>query len=369
MARTAQFKRARMSPREVDALPLKARRHPLVAVIARELKRCGVGGRPARPTDRLIIGVSGGADSTALLLGCAAISGRRNAAEAFVEPIAVHVHHHLRSSADDDAQMVSDLCDRLGIELHVRHVNPRPLNGNISANARKLRYAAMVDVAMSREAQFIAVAHHAEDQLETVLMALCRGAGMHGLAAMVPARLLGEDLTLVRPLLRVRKSECENLCRAAGVKWADDPTNTDVNQVRARLRRDVVPVLEELWPGAATRASAATDMANIASAGLERWLMKVFGDSGQRSWERHAIRGLPPAVIAAALRRAAVEMAAEVVDTLGQNHLLDAAHAIADDVRRPRRFAWPGGLTCVVQSERVSIEREISRVKGKGRKA
>ena len=82
MPRTAQAQRARKPSRGVDALPLKARRHPLVGMLARELKRCGVGQRSGGKVQRIIVAVSGGADSTALLLGCAAIAKRRSAAEA-----------------------------------------------------------------------------------------------------------------------------------------------------------------------------------------------------------------------------------------------------------------------------------------------
>jgi tRNA(Ile)-lysidine synthase len=363
MVRTAQTRRARVPARDGESLPLKARRHPLVAMVDRELRRCEVGAGSGAKRAKVVVGVSGGADSTALLLACTAIARRRNPKDAFVEPIAVHVHHHLRPSADAEAQCVSKLCKRLGVELHVRHVRPALMNGNVSANARKLRYDALANVAAKREARFVAVAHHAEDQLETMLMAICRGTGIHGLAAMASSRPLAEHITLVRPLLRVRKAECEDLCRAAGVAWVEDPSNVDVNRARARMRRDVLPALDELWPGAARRASAAAEVADAAAAALEHWLDESFGPPSQREWDRSAINRLPAAVIGAGLRRAALRLVPSVADALGQDQLLDAARAVADDVRRPRRFEWPGGLACVVNSRLVRIDAAPSRGK------
>ncbi|MDY7110484.1 MAG: tRNA lysidine(34) synthetase TilS, partial [Planctomycetota bacterium] len=161
------------------ALPVAARRHRLVAELDRRLRR---GDHPAG--GRLVIGVSGGADSVALLLACLALSRRRTAETAF-HPIAAHVHHHLRGeSADADAAFVADLCTRFDIPLHVEHVRPGSMPGNIAENARELRYEALKRIAQETGSAAVAVAHHADDQFETMLIALCRGAGVEGLAGM-----------------------------------------------------------------------------------------------------------------------------------------------------------------------------------------
>ncbi len=170
------------------------------------------------------------------------------------EPVVVHVHHHLRDAADADADWVMLLCGRFGVECHIEHVHPAFERGNTYANARRLRYAAMTKVAGEIGAKHVLVAHHAEDQLETVLMAMCRGAGPRGLTGMRMSRAMG-GLTLLRPLLHVRKHDCEEMCRKADIEWREDASNKDVSRRRARLRRDVLPVLEELWPDAAKRAS------------------------------------------------------------------------------------------------------------------
>lgn len=254
-----------------QVLPLAVRRHPLVREVDRQLARCGLTKSPDadRPIP-LAIGVSGGPDSVALLLACLALRRRKKRDSAPLEIVVAHVHHHLRESADDDARWVMQLCDRLAVPVHVEHVRLSGLKGNVSANARRLRYQALAEVAKRVSAKHVAVAHHAEDQLETMLMALCRGAGARGLAGMRPTRKIDDGITIVRPFLRVRKRDCEDLCRKAEIAWREDPSNVDVSKRRARLRRDVTPVLEELWPGAARRAAACAKILALASDALER---------------------------------------------------------------------------------------------------
>ena len=337
--------------RRPDTLPLAARRHLFVAHLQRGFQRAGLGSKIA---SSLVVGVSGGADSTALLLGCLAISGRTRSGH-HPAPIACHVHHHLRDSADRDAEFVAEVCERFGIRLHVEDVQPSKLKGNLAANARRLRYEALRRVAMRESAGYVAVAHHAEDQFETVLMALCRGAGPDGLAGMSWCRPLDASVSLIRPMLAVRKSDCEGFCRAAGIQWREDPSNTDTTKVRARLRREVLPILESLWPDAARRASATADMLQIARSAITRELDEQFGAIGETQWDRRAIETLPLALIAAGLRRAALHLAPDIADELNQSIATQAAEAVQSDERRPRQFAWPGRLTVRVTSRHVSI--------------
>ncbi len=334
-------------------LPVAARRHRLVAEVHRRLAGCC--GVPAGAT--VAIGVSGGPDSLALLLAAAAICRHRGGSgAAAVKPVAVHVNHHLRDASQDDEALVVEVCHRYGLDLHVRHVYPQRRSGNLPANARESRYAVLAASARSAAAECVAVAHHAEDQLETMLMALGRGTGLSGLAGMRWSRPLAEGIVLVRPLLAVRKSDCEDFCRAAEVTWCDDPTNADPTTARGRLRRDVLGVFETLWPDAAARASGTADVVAAARAALEQELTRVFGDPSIRRWDRDALRPLPGAVIAAGLRRAAVNASPEIADDLGQKVLGAAADAIADTQRRPRSFDWPGGLRAVVTSREVRLE-------------
>lgn len=358
-------------PQGAESLPLKARRHPFVPQLERGLRRAGLpmdqrSSRPCRIP--LVVGVSGGADSLALLLGCVAIS-RRSKARVRLVPIVCHVHHHLRATADADAEFVADMCVRLGLQFCLEHVQPSSMPGNIASNARRLRYEALQTVAQRTGAAHVAVAHHAEDQLETILMALCRGAGPDGIAGMPWSRRLDDSISLVRPLLSVRKTECEEFCRVAGIRWREDPSNADATKARARLRREVLPVLESLWPDAARRASATADMFQTARDALSKEVELQFGPASQTQWERRRLVQLPLALIAAGLRRAALTLAPETADELAHAHAMQVAEAIQSNGRRPRRFAWPGGLTVHVTSKAASMSPQRQSTRRQTRKS
>jgi tRNA(Ile)-lysidine synthase len=235
-------------------LPLAARRHSLVRELDRQLAVCGLTNEAAAGTCTVVVAVSGGADSVALLLACLALQRRKRRLSMPFRPVAVHVHHHLRQAADDDAEWVTSLCKMFGIECHVKHIHPATESGNVYASARRLRYESLERVAAEVAAGHVLTAHQAHDQLETMLMAMCRGAGPRGMAGMRLSRPMG-SVQLLRPLLHVGRRDCEEMCRKAGIEWREDESNHDVSRRRARLRRDVLPVLEELWPGAAKRAA------------------------------------------------------------------------------------------------------------------
>ena len=359
-------------------LPLAVRRHKLIFEIEQGLLRCGVPlddeSSPRGPIP-LIIGVSGGADSVSLLLGCVAISQRSSHKR--LVPIAVHVHHHLRESADADAEFVAGFCQQLQVRVHVRHVHPSELPGNCSANARRLRYQALCEVAISEGAQFIAVAHHGEDQLETMIASLCRGAGLEGLAGMPWSRTLeeccehaaemkeqllnkhGRGLRLIRPLLALRRADCESLCVAAGVKWQEDPSNLDLTKARARLRSEVLPVLEELWPQAPRRVTATSEILASAIAAANQAMNQAFGSPTNTQWDRTALAGVPQPILAAGLRRAALSLVPKAADELNQRHLIQVAAQIVSSDRRPHQFHWPCHLLVCITSKQVSMAQSI----------
>jgi tRNA(Ile)-lysidine synthase len=160
---------------------------------------------------------------------------------------------------------------------------------------------------------------------------------------------------LVRPLLGVSKSDCEDLCRQAAVSWRDDPSNTDPQRVRARLRRDVLPHLYELWPDAARRITSTAGILRAAKHSLDDQLETAFGPAEQREWNRNQLKALPAAVIAAGLRRAALDAAPLAGDELNQRHLLLAAECIRSNDRKPRQFDWPRRLRLAMTSKNVAL--------------
>lgn len=334
-------------------LSIAVRRHALVSDVGRRLRgECGV---PAG--SRLVVAISGGADSCALLLACAALAKRRVNGKSFLEVVAAHVHHHLRPEADDEAAFVEQFCAALGIALHVEHVYPAKEKGSKGANARRLRYAALLRVATATSAAFVATAHHAEDQLETLLMALGRGAGVRGLRGMAWTRSLGHRVMLVRPMLLLRKRDCEALCEVAGMSWCDDSSNVDPRSKRSRIRRDVLPILEELWPGAARRSTGTAEVLGTAQQLVMARVADVFGPAETRTWSRAALANMPAALVAEGLRRASEHLHGAPIKSLGQRQLRAATAAIGAPERHPKRFAWPHGINLEVTSKLVTITR------------
>ena len=209
------------------------------------------------PEATIGLAVSGGPDSLALLL---------LAAEA--RPLQVEaatVDHGLRPESRGEAEMVAQLCERLAIPHRILTAtwDEKPETA-IQERARLMRYSLLGEWARERNLQAIVTAHHLDDQAETFLMRLARGAGVRGLAGMRRlARVAGADVALVRPLLGWRHSELEAVCAAAGAEPVEDPSNHDEQFERVRMRG----VLADAdWLDAAAVAASASHLAEAEGA-------------------------------------------------------------------------------------------------------
>ena len=189
------------------------------------------------------VALSGGADSTALLIACATRwPGRVHA---------VHVHHGLQAAADDFEAHCMALCERMHVPLVVQRVNAAHAAGESPEDAaRQARYRALAEALQHNwdgHIKHMALAQHADDQVETLLLALSRGAGLPGLACM-PAVVERQGVTYHRPWLDVPGSQMRDALRAAGETWVEDPTNTDARYTRNRIRAELLPVIERAFP-------------------------------------------------------------------------------------------------------------------------
>ncbi|MDR0396018.1 MAG: tRNA lysidine(34) synthetase TilS [Oscillospiraceae bacterium] len=201
--------------------------------------------------------VSGGADSTALVLALDALREKMG-----FRLEAAHVEHGIRGRDSlEDARFVGELCDRLGVRLSVKSVDApkeaRESGGGLEDAARRVRYDAFRIIAKERGADRIALAHHREDQAETVLLHMIRGGGVSGLEGMRAVRGM-----YIRPLLDVEPSLLRGALREIGQPWREDATNADPSQPRAMLRHQAMPLFRRVNP-AASRALAR--MAALAS--------------------------------------------------------------------------------------------------------
>ncbi|HEY0084166.1 MAG TPA: tRNA lysidine(34) synthetase TilS, partial [Pyrinomonadaceae bacterium] len=250
--------RAARSMKKLDLKELPATnagtKRPL-SRFARRLSQACV--RLALPSDgRIVVAVSGGADSTALLL---AFDELNKAGRMMLRLKVAHLDHELRGEAGaGDARFVAELAAALGYEAAIGSaaVGQRAAltRDNLEQAARRERYEFLGGVARAWEARAVAVAHTQEDQAETLLLALLRGSGARGLGAMSDSRPFdasGDELRLVRPLLGwARRAETVEYCAARGVSVRSDAMNDDERFARVRVRRQLLPLLETFNPRA-----------------------------------------------------------------------------------------------------------------------
>lgn len=212
------------------------------------------------PDARVGVAVSGGPDSLALLLlAAAARPGKLEAAT---------VDHRLRDGSAGEAAEVAELCDRLGVPHATLplewHEAPQ---ANLQARAREARYAALAGWAAQRGLAALATAHHLDDQAETLLMRLARGAGLAGLAGIRRLRPIdaggGGSILLVRPLLDWRRDELHAIVAAAGLQPAEDPANRNPRHDRTRARALLAAID---WPEPARLAASAANLADAVEA-------------------------------------------------------------------------------------------------------
>lgn len=204
----------------------------------------------------LLLGLSGGVDSVVLLHLLAQISPLYS-----WRLSALHVHHGISPQADAWAAFCGELCAQYSIPLQVDRVDIIPLRDmGIEAAARQLRHAALA----RQPADFIVLAHHRDDQAETLLLQLLRGAGVRGASAMPRLKLRHGAASLLRPLLDVERSELEGYARGHGLRWVEDESNEDVSYPRNFLRHRVLPVLAQRFP--AYRATLARSARHFAEA-------------------------------------------------------------------------------------------------------
>ncbi|GBD37662.1 tRNA(Ile)-lysidine synthase [bacterium HR36] len=208
----------------------------VAGVVRQYLVRYSVGTGP------VLVAVSGGPDSTALLLACVEVLGSTHVH-------AAHLNHQLRGAESDaDEQFVRSLCEQLGVSLCVerRYIGElaRASKDNLESVARRQRYAWLAETARDRQIAWLATGHTANDQAETVLFRLLRGCGLRGLRGIASCRRLDQNVCLLRPLLSVKRDAVEAFLRARGISARQDSSNLDLRRTRNRIRWQLLPLLQ-----------------------------------------------------------------------------------------------------------------------------
>lgn len=244
----------------------------------------------------VLVGFSGGLDSTVLLHLLANAGNRHTGLRA------VHVHHGLQAAADDWAAHCQRVCDEWQVPLHVVHVHVDDATGlGPEAAARHARHAAFAGLLQSGE--WLALAHHRDDQAETFLLRALRGSGVDGLAAMRERRDFAAG-QLWRPLLHVPRTALEVHARQYRLRWIEDTSNAHDAFDRNFLRNTVMPLLAGRWPETASMLARSAALAGEASDLLhmqgEQALLACIDDAGSVSVA--ALQALPPPACARVLR-------------------------------------------------------------------
>ncbi len=246
----------------------------------------------------VLLALSGGADSRALLHMLAHLSQQHGFALS-----AAHLHHGIRGEeADRDLQFCRALAKRYNIPFYERRADIPALAAQSGRSeeqeAREVRYAFLEEVMHTHDIPLLATAHHADDQLETVLFRLCRGTGSDGLCGIAPMRALGDGRFLVRPLLSLTRREILQYCTENNLEYVVDSTNADTAYARNRIRAEIVPVMESLFAEPQKRVTALTDDlredAEYLSAVAADFLKRPRQGSGLPISE---LRQLPPSIL------------------------------------------------------------------------
>jgi tRNA(Ile)-lysidine synthase len=323
------------------------------------------------PAQRALLAVSGGPDSTALLLVLAHLSA---SGALKLDLWLAHFDHGLRRKAEREAEkaFLSDLAAKLGLPMLTAQgdvrAHARQHRLSLEEAARDLRYRFLAEEAEKASINVVVTGHTADDQAETVLMHLVRGSGLAGLAGMRPSSswpFAGhDDLLLVRPLLEVGRAETERYCQEEGLSPCLDVTNLLLAPLRNRIRHQLLPLLRRYNPkieGALLRLAAATagDLAYLDETAAASWHALAVKDEDSVRFRRSDLTALSPAITNRLLQAACQQLVADARQ-IEAVHIRSMVEALAKPTAS--RLSLPGGLAFAVDGEfvRLTLGRETA---------
>jgi tRNA(Ile)-lysidine synthase len=332
--------------------------------LERRVLRCIQSQGLVSAAERALLAVSGGPDSTALLLVLAHLAA---AGALKLDLWLAHFDHGLRRRADREAEraFLSGLAAKLGVPLVVGQgdvrTHARQHRLSLEEAARELRYRFLAGESEKVGIRVIATGHTADDQAETVLMHLVRGSGLAGLAGMRPSSSWPfpghEGLLLVRPLLDVSRKETERYCQEEGLSPCLDVTNVLLGPLRNRIRHQLLPLLRRYNPrieGALLRlaAASASDLAYLEETVRAFWQALAIEDKGSVTFRRSELAALSPAIRDRLLLAACQQLLADARQ-IEAVHIRSMVEALAKPAAS--HLSLPGGLTFAVDGEFVRL--------------
>lgn len=314
-----------------------------------------------RRAERVVVGVSGGADSVALLH----ILGRLQPSLRLTLYV-VHVDHQLRPASTVDAEFVGTLAERFHVPAIIerRDVGAlcRKARWSLEDGARRIRYQCFLEAARRYTADAIALAHTADDQAETVLMRFLRGSGLTGLSGIPEVRVM-EGVRIVRPLLHVWRREITQYLDGDGLSCREDPSNRDVRFLRNRIRRELLPLLERAYNPNIKAAlvqlaeQSRCDGAYLQAAALRQW--KRLARASRGGSVTMAVRTLArqPKTLQRQLVRHAVQRVQGDLNQFEFRHWLEVERLLeqAGSARAPVA-SLPGGVRVSREGDRLIVQ-------------
>lgn len=308
------------------------------------------------PHDTIVVAVSGGSDSVALLHVLHEIAVNRIP----LTLICAHVNHGFRAESRDEAELVRLLAGELGIPFEMAEFNIPEL-AKVSGlgpegTAREKRYAFLIEVAQRYGARSVALAHHADDQAETVLMRLLRGSGPSGLAGMRWKRT-EKKVQLIRPFLRINKTALVELCQSSSYAYAEDASNLQTQYTRNAVRLEVLPFLERFNGRLSQSLVQLAEIAGAEDDFMEEAARKSFDEwvsskNGKYTFERASFIAVP-----SALQRRLIKL---ILNYLSADSLIGdfpKIESVRLRILREHPTTWSldlgGGLTCIRQYDMI----------------
>ena len=325
----------RLSPHTFVGSPLVSAFQTLVAQLERTW-----------PTHRyldvgVVIGVSGGADSVALARTLVHLRAQHPPATGFLT--LAHLNHGLRgAAADGDEEFVRNLASQLEVDVVTQRATGL---GTGEESLRKARMSFLIGTTKRIGARYIALAHHREDNVETVLHHLFRGTGVMGLAGMAPTRVMDEDFVIVRPFLNLGQETLRSALRELHQPWREDASNLDTKYTRNWIRLELLPLIQQRFPDAIQAIERAIlgqrETAEVLDELAQKWLDDLDWDPDTLPVLVPRDARVPPTVVIRAMQKV-FQLQSWPCQAMTATHW----RKLADAITGPEftRFTLPGGL-------------------------
>jgi tRNA(Ile)-lysidine synthase len=355
IARRVKNQRSTLTPGKQTFRPVRLT--PFARSLWQEWRRLSLPATNAR----IVVAVSGGADSVAALLSLDELTKSKKLK---IKLFVAHLDHALREDSKADARWVKALAKQLGYEFLARRVDVKALavrsGDNLEQAARRARYKFLAKVAKEKRAGVVLTAHTMDDQAETVVLNLLRGSGMDGLSGMEPTRPLGEgsEAMLARPMLRwARRRDTEDYCRLKKVEFRADEMNDDEKFTRVRVRRQLLPQMESFNPRIVEGLTRTAELLREDFAALDHAasrLLELATEDGAGSRLRIDLLALaPPALRRRALRQW-IEKYRGDLKRIERVHVLAVESLLFGD-RGGRVIELPGGPKVVRRQQWLQL--------------